>query len=684
MAVSFVQATGAGTSTAILLPSSRVAGDLLILSMATENTQPSSAPSGWFLIGSQGRGTAGDNTVACRIVLYGRISDASDSSFDTINTAGMVAGPYVHATTAWRGVSPIDPVADTIGFGSGASAGSHATNRTAEIAYDGSMLVLASALAEPAAQSFSSSTGLSLSERVDVLSNQGLGVVSAPIDAQASVTETITSTHAPTPFVSVFICLNPDVPLTVDVTVDGSMGALTAEAEVSFQNAAVDGSMGALTAEAEVSLFNQLSVDGSMGALTAEGLVTNGIHQITVEATLGSFTASAEVLPGQLIEAAGSMGAFTLTSFVAMPISIFGNLGAITGEVEIEQTNLVTVDGSLGAFMAEASVIVNVSRDITVDGSLGAFTSEGLVDSGISVCYEQDRDRRELILDRLDVILSTVPGVVRAKRNDPSVPEGLRPASLLLDSDEDMDPRGAGRNRPSFAPFIVNMRPEIYLLLEGEPEEAGRDLNALHDEVLSLVLRDGPLLALTLDGKGVKYEGARAGFGLGRQMEAEMAMDFTITFYENPEPLCEPLAAPDEPFLPDEPIRERVLAAFARALEATEGVVTFKRNEVVTADGFVPAVMMLDGDEFAHERDSGNGRPAHGPVRVRVEPEVYVVVDTPPIDVGPALNRLRLMLIRAVLNDALLTSLCHTGLSLGRSMAGEMGLKFTATYVLNP
>lgn len=309
------------------------------------------------------------------------------------------------------------------------------------------------------------------------------------------------------------------------------------------------------------------------------------------------------------------------------------------------------------------------------------------------LCYDPALDVREQVLARLNVILAGVPGVVRAKRNDPSVPEGLRPAVLMLDGDEDRDPRSDGRNHPSNAPFILYAKPEVYVMVSGTPEEASKALNELQDYIVKLVLKDPELIRLTKDKDGIRYEGARMATSNGRALEAEMALDFTFAYLFNAKALCDPLPVPGDPWLPTESIRERVLAAFARALAACEGVEEFKRNEMVTSDP-LPAVLMLDGAEVAHDADSDNNRPTHGFKRVRLEPEVYAVVMAPPEEVGSRLNQLRFMLLRAVLNDALLRSLVHndeivfealqSGLSLGRSMAGEMGLRFTLTYVLRP
>jgi hypothetical protein len=76
-------------------------------------------------------------------------------------------------------------------------------------------------------------------------------------------------------------------------------------------------------------------------------------------------------------------------------------------------------------------------------------------------------------------------------------------------------------------------------------------------------------------------------------------------------------------------------------------------------------------------------------------PQVLIKIADAPETVGPALNTRRAALIKAVLTDAQLITLCTNGgllryvgcstqLAYGRQMVGEMAVAFGLTYVLRP
>ena len=122
---------------------------------------------------------------------------------------------------------------------------------------------------------------------------------------------------------------------------------------------------------------------------------------------------------------------------------------------------------------------------------------------------------------------------------------------------------------------------------------------------------------------------------------------------------------------------------------------TFKRNDISVPESTpLPCVILLDGDEEADTRASTRGHPPTAPNRAVMQPEIYIVTSDDPALVGPALNRVRLMLLRSVLTDATLASLaldgdiryegCQTALALGRSITGEMGLVMSIARIHQP
>lgn len=138
-------------------------------------------------------------------------------------------------------------------------------------------------------------------------------------------------------------------------------------------------------------------------------------------------------------------------------------------------------------------------------------------------------DKREAILARLQVIAKAVRGVVSAVRNMHGLSDTQRPAIVVLDGDEAADD-GDPRNRPTNAYRIVDMTPEIYILLGAAPEDVGADINLLRARLVKAILTDTTLRELTFQDEGIRYEGCVTALASGRTMEGEMAVNFTFTY----------------------------------------------------------------------------------------------------------------------------------------------------------
>lgn len=145
-------------------------------------------------------------------------------------------------------------------------------------------------------------------------------------------------------------------------------------------------------------------------------------------------------------------------------------------------------------------------------------------------------DSREAILARLLVIAAGVDGVTNAYRNRDDIAETSRPAIVILDADEAADDSDPGR-RPAAAPRRVAMTPEIYILLGATPANVGTSINLLRARFVKAVMTDAPLIAMTLDGVGIRYEGCATGLARGRSMEGEMGVSFTFTYVMRPDTL---------------------------------------------------------------------------------------------------------------------------------------------------
>lgn len=533
--------------------------------------------------------------------------------------------------------------------------------------------------------------------------------------------------------------------------VTGTLGKIVGAANIRNKaNLAIAGAIGAVTGQGAIRNRNGASVAGSLGKIAANALLKEGVNSI-ITGALGKIAGAVNVTLKQRLAGVGTLGkiAGAVNLALKQKVAAAGTLGKIAGDGAVENKQGVLVAGALGKITADALLKKGVNSIITgtlgkidghvtlptahslaivrgtlgapkaaagiylkpvlrIAGTLGAINSASRIKLPIDVegtlgkisgnagmiiqptCYDVADDRRELILARLAAVLGDVEGIASFARNDPSVVESNLPALLLLDGDETAGvPRGWDKGRPAPFPMMISMRPEVYLFTE-EGETAGPLLNLLQDHIVKEVLADAELQRLCRD-KSILYEGSQVAFALGRALEGEMGLNFTFNYALDPNAVCAPSA--DDPSVTTN-AREDILAAMARATAGAEGVVYFRRNEISRPESASPAAFMLDGDEFVDAGAYLPGRPPNVPKPATTEPEVYAVVNADPTLVGPELNRLRLMIVRTILNDPLLTRLSadrdiryegvQTGLALGRSMAGEMGLKFSVRYVLNP
>lgn len=145
-------------------------------------------------------------------------------------------------------------------------------------------------------------------------------------------------------------------------------------------------------------------------------------------------------------------------------------------------------------------------------------------------------DVREQILARLLLIINGISGVQTSARNVDDLSEAKLPALVLHDGAEE-----AADNVEAIglAGNVVAMSVQISILLGDQPENVGTAANVFRAAVCKAVLGDSQLALLC---RGIRLPGARyTGCALttldGRDIKAEMQVEFVVTYPFNPRAL---------------------------------------------------------------------------------------------------------------------------------------------------
>ena len=107
--------------------------------------------------------------------------------------------------------------------------------------------------------------------------------------------------------------------------------------------------------------------------------------------------------------------------------------------------------------------------------------------------------------------------------------------------------------------------------------------------------------------------------------------------------------------------REDILTRLVAIVQDIGDFATVGRNIADLPDEALPALIVMDGDEEADDQARTKGRPAYAPNIVRMSPSIHAVVSGSAADLGPAMNALRAKIMREILFDSTLTTLCHNG-----------------------
>ena len=146
-------------------------------------------------------------------------------------------------------------------------------------------------------------------------------------------------------------------------------------------------------------------------------------------------------------------------------------------------------------------------------------------------------DRREQFLARLAEVAAGVSGIITVARNTDEISEHKRPAIVIFDADETADERAEQQGHAGRAPNIVNMTPEVLILLGATPERVGSALNEVRTRLVKAVLTDPQLVSLAGPNGRVRYSGCSTHLGHGRSMEGSMGVHFSFAYVLRPEQL---------------------------------------------------------------------------------------------------------------------------------------------------
>lgn len=143
-----------------------------------------------------------------------------------------------------------------------------------------------------------------------------------------------------------------------------------------------------------------------------------------------------------------------------------------------------------------------------------------------------------------------------------------------------------------------------------------------------------------------------------------------------------------------EDVREAILLRLVSLLGALPNIDEVSRNVLIDDDGNLHRITVMEGEEIASEADPVN-RPAIAPRVVRMQPQIILSASAKSKDVGSDLSTMRGMVIKAIVTDSPLIALTlnsggvryigmESDLAFGRTMLGQMALKFQFTYALRP
>jgi hypothetical protein len=137
-------------------------------------------------------------------------------------------------------------------------------------------------------------------------------------------------------------------------------------------------------------------------------------------------------------------------------------------------------------------------------------------------------DVREGILARLLEVVSAIPNMRSAHRNNVDIPEDQMPAVIVLDGDEEAATDSS--TRPSTKPQVVTMTPGIVVQVQNDNVVLGSTITTFRQELLKLVLTDNQLIQLTGTNGSIRYLGCETDVGWTRTGFAALTARFAFKY----------------------------------------------------------------------------------------------------------------------------------------------------------
>jgi hypothetical protein len=137
-------------------------------------------------------------------------------------------------------------------------------------------------------------------------------------------------------------------------------------------------------------------------------------------------------------------------------------------------------------------------------------------------------DVREDILVRLLAVLTGVPNIRSAQRNNVDIPEDQLPGIIVFDGDEETNGAEDRSARLTSRPYVARMMPEI--VVAELHNEVGSELSTLRREIIRRVLNDTVLIEQVGGNGTIRYLGCQTDVGWMRSLHGAMNVQFMFQY----------------------------------------------------------------------------------------------------------------------------------------------------------